>query len=758
MRPDSGRTASKKISNSPVAGENRLALVDLQYLAAQEDVVVSFKYRDDLYHVDAAQLTLSYFANDTTPVDPLLAFPSERGFPFLRKEYLRELPGAVAGQEAPLFRLERRQGKTGRIALYSWRQLITHGAKLLGRDLELDPPDSSLRALLTFRGMIAPEYLELAMSSLHADETFGQALIRLHHVSPRDLLFAALGGACVFHPTCHMANAIGRVLLEEGVITAQQWQAALADQLNSGKSLARLLQQAGACSRQQIRLAEQKLLDWPLLSPPIDKFGEILIMKGNLSRTQLVSALFRIQETGQTLETYLIERKICSTSELAAAKAWHDLKLRLRSAGKIRLGQILLENNALSELELQNALFLQVAREDPLGELLITEGFSSPEDVIYALLEQDRRMNELVGTILESSADKLDKKLRLFDLPGGSKERSRSNAAGKRKNNKKPASRRRNNAAQKPPRFGWPSKLLLGAMLVSCLIGGGVLISSKLWPKIDRAKLPGLLGSKQPHLELPGLNWNSKTPGTLNKKDAAPSSDRTALSHLSDAELQKIVSKGPIPFLMPEDIEQKGEQIEAALRKAEKLDPNFAKAMVAARKISGADLLGSELDNLEKAAPVFQAPAVAKPQQQVVATAPQQALLTHKLRTLEAIRTNTLLADTLQRQGSLKQRQGKLQEAKIRFRQATEVNVVNSRWHVTLGEIQAKQGNHKLALREFRIAAKLHPRSGAPWYFMAREALDQQKIALAYRYFKLSLKKEPKGPHAPEIRRLLANQ
>lgn len=994
--------AKKSAQVEQVAVDTRLYLTDLQAFAATEQAIVTFKHQEELYHVEAGQTTLSYMAQDAAMVDPLLAFQEEHGFPFIDIGNLKEMPGGSQTGAKPYFRVERLKNRVGSLALYTWNGMMVECSKVVGRDVETEKLDTSLRGLLKDRGIIAPEFLEVASRSVQEGETFGQALIRLDFAAPRDLLFAAMGGSRLFNPTCRMANAIGQTLVEDKAITKLQLKKALARQIESGKSLAELLHKGGIADGKAISAAAAKLSEWPLFLPSSDKVGEVLIKRGKISRTQLMSALFKLQGTGKTLGTYLVDEEACSGEDLADAESWHDLKLRLRTVGKVRIGEILIGLGYLDKELLKEALLLQVDREEPLCEILISEAICSPEAVIDALLEQDTRLDDLVASKIIGNEKVSISDLPLFDIPEwtlsggkvkppeetkkpvakggkpGTKGAATSKGKGKGKGKREP----------EPPKFAWKPIAGVGAAVVAFgflafgtikLVGAlsapkGVtvpvaVVSPSASPVASAA--PGLDGkpaettrtaaavgtvpaagesappvaseqTQAADAALPATASAVVPQGGIQQQAAAGHEimgDKTSLSHLSNAELKNIAKKNPLG-ITAEDVDKKGGRISEVLDKAEKSDPNFAKAVAAARKTSGADILSAEMNNLESDAPgtlkvidqsggggaptakaaagaasafrsaetaavggegseavnraqadpdgalaggspmsaggaarlagqpnaggqagqagsnqaqarqsqaqqqQFQAqqqqaqvfdekelrqkvaanpkdagarnalgvnlmqqnkPAEAeKVLQEARRVRPNDPVVNHNLATSliaqkkgaaavplleksqagfkaeaaaaekqatvaqsrldvarseaqfeKAIRANGLSANSAAKLGTAFQQQGKKAQAKVKFRQAAETVMANSRLHTKLGQLHALKGNHKRAVRAYKIAAQLDPRSGTPWYFLGKEAQRQRKVLTAKRYFRTALRKEPKGPYAKEIKKLI---
>ena len=202
----------------------------------------------------------------------------------------------------------------------------------------------------------------------------------------------------------------------------------------------------------------------------------------------------------------------------------------------------------------------------------------------------------------------------------------------------------------------------------------------------------------------------------------------------------------------------KGNPIEAErlLRKAQAAKPNdpvmshnLAAALMAQKKDAAAVPL------LKKSEAAFLAATVAQVKQAQAAVA-RKDYRGAELRLKNALRSQTLSADSSYRLGTALARQGKA-ESRVYLRKAAEGYMGAGKLHTSLGEIYTRRGNRKMAIYEYKLAARLDPRTGRPWYLLGKEALAQKKVGQAYRYFKTALKKEPKAPYAKEVRALLAD-
>jgi Flp pilus assembly protein TadD len=202
---------------------------------------------------------------------------------------------------------------------------------------------------------------------------------------------------------------------------------------------------------------------------------------------------------------------------------------------------------------------------------------------------------------------------------------------------------------------------------------------------------------------------------------------------------------------------QKGRpgEAERVLRVAQAAKPsdpvvsqNLAAALMAQKKDAAAVPL------LRKSHAGFQSKAKAELQQAQLAMR-KRDFKTAEGRIRDALRSQTLTADASARLGTALQRQGRTAEAATALRQAAETYLGVSRLRAQLGEVYSRRGNKKMAIYEFKVAARLDPRSGRPWYLLGNEAVALKRRAQAKRYYQTALAKEPNAPWARDARAVL---
>ena len=161
--------------------------------------------------------------------------------------------------------------------------------------------------------------------------------------------------------TASLWRPLGQLLVERGLILADELQAALAEQGRSGK-----------------------------------KLGEILVAQAAVTQSQLTRILaeqvglsVRPGPTGAASEGAAPEE----TEEGAASAEPLDPAWR-------PLGEVLLEREALSEAELQDALRLQRETGRRLGEILVQRGYVSAQELVAAVIDQHGLDGVLATTTL----------------------------------------------------------------------------------------------------------------------------------------------------------------------------------------------------------------------------------------------------------------------------------------------------------------------------------------------------------------------
>lgn len=143
---------------------------------------------------------------------------------------------------------------------------------------------------------------------------------------------------------------LGELLVDRGLIVADELQAALAEQERSGKKLGEILVAQSAVTGSQLTriLAEQVGLSFDRADP---------------AAAALESAAHEEAEESKTAAE-------------PPASAWRPL------------GQVLLERGALSKAELEEALRLQRETARRLGEIVIQRGYVSAQELVAAVIDQ----------------------------------------------------------------------------------------------------------------------------------------------------------------------------------------------------------------------------------------------------------------------------------------------------------------------------------------------------------------------------------
>jgi hypothetical protein len=143
---------------------------------------------------------------------------------------------------------------------------------------------------------------------------------------------------------------LGALLVDRGLIVADELQAALAEQQRSGR-----------------------------------KLGEILVAQSAITGSQLARIL--AEQVGLSLEPADAPASSLESAALEEAEERETAVEPLAPAWR-PLGQVLLARSALSEAELEEALQVQRATGRRLGEIVVQRGYVTTQELVAAVIDQ----------------------------------------------------------------------------------------------------------------------------------------------------------------------------------------------------------------------------------------------------------------------------------------------------------------------------------------------------------------------------------
>ncbi|MBI6546623.1 MAG: tetratricopeptide repeat protein, partial [Cyanobacteria bacterium NC_groundwater_1444_Ag_S-0.65um_54_12] len=280
----------------PVVGR-QIFLHDIVAYSAQRAVQVSFKRWEDIYHVAKSELRVQSLSVRTYPVDPRLALALRDRMAVLLQDELQPLQ--PEGGDGFLFRvrpLNQEQG--GRY--YNWRQFLAHLAEIHNEDVSLRQVDTSLGMVLLASGLLSAEALNAVRQQRQANESIGQALLRMRYLDLPTLIAGAIGAARAGPlPSRPFHDRLGERLIEQGLLDRKQLKQALFLQTQLKLPLGEVLIQAKLAKQDVVA---QALAHQPAPSsgmPYADDLGELLVTAKLLSRTRLVAVRAEQERLGE---------------------------------------------------------------------------------------------------------------------------------------------------------------------------------------------------------------------------------------------------------------------------------------------------------------------------------------------------------------------------------------------------------------------------------------------------------------------------
>lgn len=259
----------------------------------------------------------------------------------------------------------------------------------------LAAPAASLDARAVRAGVLDPVRLAKARKEAHAGESALSWLVRQDELSFDRLIEMALGGASL-PPSRPARERLGMRLLADRRISQGDLKQALSQQARHLRPLGSLLTAEFGLPPDVLQSYLQTQSPLPVTLGPLDHPAALLIRWGALRQEDWET----VRALGPKAFEALVAQGRVLPGNVRRAEVYRHAKRRFLLEGKVRLGEILLEQGAIDLETLGKALATQVDQPYRLGELLIRRRWASAERVVEALLEQARRYDAAAEGVL----------------------------------------------------------------------------------------------------------------------------------------------------------------------------------------------------------------------------------------------------------------------------------------------------------------------------------------------------------------------
>lgn len=371
---------------------------DIQAYCRRRSVRVSILFRGDVIVIAANEVRIQGIGTRTYPVNPRLLFNTTNNMLSLEARDIEKVVPKLS--DDAMFR-ERNAGDDITVGkLYSWSQFMARLSEFRGYDVSARYPDSSLAGVLAAYNALDVELINDALELKEDGETLGQTILRLGISNFEAMVSAVVGDFRVAKPGARAFHErLGAVMIAKGLVTPVQLQEALRLQPKLKKPVGEILtSHLKACSTTDLQSALRSQRPLNVMLPEADMLGELLVARQKVTRTDMLQALADEQTKRRVpLGEVLINMGLITHQDLQAVLGWQTQKKRMVQTGVSRLGEILIQQNALTVEQLGDALKLQALDSRPLGQILVAEGVCTPEQVLGALDAQIARRNQLAG-------------------------------------------------------------------------------------------------------------------------------------------------------------------------------------------------------------------------------------------------------------------------------------------------------------------------------------------------------------------------
>lgn len=384
----------QKVTSQQVA--NRVYLNDIMAYCRRRSAKVSIVFHGDVIVVSATEVRIQGIGTRTYPVNARLLFPNFNGLLMVEQKDLGKVLAKV--DEQALFR-ERGAGDDMTIGkLYGWQPFVTRLSELRGYDVATQDPDFTLAGIMAAYNALDNELIKDARELREGSETLGQTILRLGISNFEAMISAVVGDFRLVKPAARpFHERLGSLLVARGAVTPQQLQEALRLQASSKRQLGEILvSHLQACSIGDVQAALKLQKAFGITLPEADMLGEQLVSRQKVTRTEMLQALADEQSKQRVpLGEVLINMGLLQNDDLQSVLAWQSQKKKLVQTGAWRLGEVLLAQNLLSGPLLGEALKQQVVDQRPLGQILVSMGVCTPEQILSALEAQIEKLNAL---------------------------------------------------------------------------------------------------------------------------------------------------------------------------------------------------------------------------------------------------------------------------------------------------------------------------------------------------------------------------
>jgi hypothetical protein len=205
---------------------------------------------------------------------------------------------------------------------------------------------------------------------------------------------------------------LGKILINGEFIAHQDLEQALENQIHTNELLGEILVHMGLVDQVDLKVVLSIQQDLVSLEDALklaagvrQLLGELLIQAKRITPEQLEHALQKQQRTGKKLGEVLVRLQVISAEELDGLLAFQQHQSDPLRAVRLRLGQLLVTTNKITQEQLQNALRKQqLSPHRKIGELLVEEGYVTHEEVSYGLKLQRQLLTAALVAILSLSS------------------------------------------------------------------------------------------------------------------------------------------------------------------------------------------------------------------------------------------------------------------------------------------------------------------------------------------------------------------
>jgi hypothetical protein len=368
----------------------------------------------DRYFVNPAGYFVELPDGTLSPVTARVAFPLVNCYPAVDIADLELQTGF--GAPAYFVYAARQATFTGKPQPMQLNSLRYEAEHILPQAGKLSPPEQYLAIRVLEAGLMSEDKVEALIKLTPPGQTLGQQIIWQSITEWETLVAACLDTRMpsYFDPPASRRTFFlrewelaGEILIAMGKITRTNLEYALAIKREGNKTVGEILTAIGACTAEDVQACLKMQRDRRDSRSDVNFLGDLLVRRGVISKDALERILKHQAVATHSLAEIFVSMNACAPEDIEEFKRFSGGHGFQDQIDDDNLANWLVENNKVTQAQVQQAYGLQGRSKHVLGQIVLSMGLCTVEELEQTLaLQREARAesdpSERLGSLLLS--------------------------------------------------------------------------------------------------------------------------------------------------------------------------------------------------------------------------------------------------------------------------------------------------------------------------------------------------------------------